>query len=185
MKASPSHRNNTARLSSHTRPFGILSLAVLSVGYLGCAASGSVQPMGAPDETFRRETPIHVVVKPTGTSTHAQVQDLQIALQRELSARGFSVVSRDRTGPIEISAQITGVREVSKTARILLGAFAGQAGITVAVTVIEKSSGKQIGSFIAEGKSSGGTILAGTTGDAVAQVASQIADYLAKRYTSG
>jgi hypothetical protein len=73
----------------------------------------------------------------------------------------------------KITAEIKAIHNVSDQARDWAGALAGQAQILVQVTVTDLSSGSQIESFAAEGRS-GKSAFAGTTDEAIQQAAAQI-----------
>lgn len=75
---------------------------------------------------------------------------------------------------ITIEADIKGIKRVSKDKRLWAGALAGRARISIQVTVFDLSSGHQIETFDAEGESSGGSALAGTTDEAVQRAADQV-----------
>lgn len=60
----------------------------------------------------------------------------------------------------------------------MFGALAGQARLVADVNVLDARTKETLGQMRAEGKSSGGHVFAGTTSEALDQLASQIADYL-------
>lgn len=79
---------------------------------------------------------------------------------------------------ITVDATVTDASEVDQTTRILLGAFAGQAELHANIKIIDTKSSAVLGEMLAHGKSSGGHVFAGTTTEAIDQIAAQVADYL-------
>jgi len=77
-------------------------------------------------------------------------------------------------GGIKVNVDIKKVSKVSNSARAWFGALAGRARILVQVTISDLNSGKQIETFETEGKSSGGSDLAGTTDEAFQQAARRV-----------
>lgn len=75
---------------------------------------------------------------------------------------------------IIIDADVSGIKKISKDKRLWAGALAGKARIRVRVTVCNLVSGNQIETFEAEGASSGGSALAGTTDEAIYRAASVV-----------
>jgi hypothetical protein len=83
-------------------------------------------------------------------------------------------------GGIEINVEIKELFGVSDAARVLFGGLAGRADILVHVTVSDLKSGNQIEAFDAEGKSSAGTAMSGTTSQAVQRAADQVVAEIVK-----
>jgi len=81
---------------------------------------------------------------------------------------------------IKIQVVIKEIKKVSRNEREWAGAVAGRALILVEATVSDLSSGKPIETFEAEGESSGGSNLAGTTDEAVQRAAEQVVAQVVK-----
>ena len=73
-----------------------------------------------------------------------------------------------------IRVTVASVRDVDNTDRLMWGAFAGQANTKALLEVREKATDKLLGSAQVEGISSGGSVMAGTTGEAVDRVADEV-----------
>jgi len=73
---------------------------------------------------------------------------------------------------------VTDVRGVSGLSRFLFGAMAGRASIRADVQLVELATGEKIGAFSIEGKSSGGTVFAGTTSQALEKTGEGVAEYI-------
>jgi hypothetical protein len=97
----------------------------------------------------------------------------------------FKEVGENRTeigsgSGIVVNADINGIKKISENKRLWAGAMAGRARILVGVTVLDLNTGKQIETFEAEGASSGGSALAGTTDEAIDRVAEGVISQVLK-----
>ena len=148
---------------------------------IGCASSGVVNNV-SPVSTG---VPISHDLVIVGTSSALGDVEPQKRLLNALIISGlqetnkFGRVSGNQiaissNSGIKVNADIKEVDAVSDIARVMVGAFAGQARILVQVTISNVKSGNQLETFEAEGKSSAGTVFAGTTDQAVQRVAEQI-----------
>ncbi len=112
-----------------------------------------------------------------------QLESITIAKLRENGLFDKVVAgsaSPDAPADLQLNAKIVELKKVGAGARVMLGALAGRAGIVVDVELIDMKAGKIIGAFKAEGKSSGGTVFAGTTSQAIERAAEQIVEFLHK-----
>ena len=73
-----------------------------------------------------------------------------------------------------IQVTVASVRDIDNSDRLMWGAFAGQANTKALLEVREKATDKLLGSAQVEGLSSGGSVMAGTTGEAVDRVADEV-----------
>ena len=159
--------------------FTALPLVLLTLA--GCASSGMVQH--ASPITAQKPFDLDVILVKTSSSLEGAEEEktmLKDALVSGLrDTQMFKEVSEDKAeiGPgsgIKIDAGITAIKKVSKTKRLWAGAMAGRARIQIRVLVTDLHSGSQIESFEAEGESSGGSALAGTTGEAIERAAAEV-----------
>jgi len=155
-------------------------LVLVLVTLAGCASSGMVQH--ASPITAQKPFELDVILVTTSSSlkdVDAEKTMLKDALISDLrDTQMFQLVSENKaevgTGSgIKIDAGITAIKKVSKTKRLWAGAMAGRARIQIRVLVTDLNSGGQIESFEAEGESSGGSALAGTTGEAIERAAGE------------
>ena len=102
----------------------------------------------------------------------------QAIVAQLVSKNVFKALTASNAADYQVKVNILSVSEVAQGVRILLGAFAGKAEISTQVDVFDSKAGKSMGNFVAKGKSSSGTIFAGTTQEAIDQAAAQIADHL-------
>jgi len=153
----------------------------LLVVLVGCASSGAVTNISAPstglpisrDNAIVETSSALADVEPQKSLLNALIISGLQQTQRFGRVSGNQVGIGPTSG-IKVIADIKEVNAVSDVARVMVGAFAGQARILVQVTITDLKSGNQIETFEAEGKSSAGSAFAGTTDQAVQRVAEQI-----------
>ena len=152
----------------------------------GCASTGSIQikaPMTAKLTNYKTML-FHVSSQVPETSQ--EVLQLEIITIAKLRDKGlFEKVIAGSTSPdaqadLQLNAEIMKLKKVDAGARVIGGAFAGQAHMIVDVKLTDMKTGKSVGAFQAEGKSSGGSIFAGTTYQSVERVAEKIVEFVQK-----
>lgn len=147
----------------------------------GCASSGRVRDPSP--ITASKPFDLDVILVKTSSSLgdleaeKMKLNDRIVSALRETAL--FKQVSGNRAeldsgSGVTINADIIEIRKISKNRRLWAGAFAGRARIRVRVTVSDFNSGKQIETFEADGESSGGSALAGTTDEAIERAADQV-----------
>jgi len=152
----------------------------------GCASKGAVTattPMTLKLSTYKTmlfNTSSQVVAS---SEEIVQLESMTIAKLREKGL--FDKVisgssSPDAQADLRLNAKIIQLKRVSSGARVMVGAMAGRAGIDVEVELFDLKESKSIGTFIAQGRSSGGTVFAGTTPQAVERAAEQIVEFIQK-----
>jgi hypothetical protein len=153
----------------------------LLLALAGCASSGAIK-QAAPIST---NVPISVDFALVQTSTALTGLEAETNLLNDLVISGlrgrqvFGDVDGDpaaagSSGGIKIAIKILEIKKISNDEREWAGALAGRARILVQTTVTDLSSGKPVETFQAEGLSSGGSNLAGTTNEAVQRAAEQV-----------
>jgi len=155
-----------------------IALPLVLLALAGCASSGMVQH--ASPITAKKPFDLDVILVTTSSSLQGVEEEktmLKDALISDLrDTQMFKQVCEDKTeigagSGIKIDAGIAALKKVSKTKRLWAGAMAGRARIRIRVLVTDWHSGSLMESFEAEGASSGGSALAGTTGEAIEQAA--------------
>lgn len=147
----------------------------------GCASSGSIKQV-TPIST---SVPISVEFALIQTSTALAGLEAETHLLNDLvisSLRGreiFGDVDGDPAAAgsnsgIKVEIKILEIKKISRGEREWAGAMAGRARILVQATISDLNSGKPVETFKAEGLSSGGSNLAGTTNEALQRVAEQV-----------
>lgn len=96
-------------------------------------------------------------------------------LFEKVSPQGNSLAGQNN---LQLKATIAGLNRISPRTRVLLGGLAGRATISVEVELSEKTTGKVIGAFVAEGKSSWGTVFSGTTLEAIERAVEKIVEFV-------
>ena len=157
------------------------ALLIVTLTLAGCASSGMVR--GASPITVAKPFELDLIFVKTSSSLgdlEAEKQMLNDKIVSGLKERHiFNAVSGNRAelgsgSGITISADIKEIRKISKEQRQWGGAMAGRARIRIQVTVSDLNSGGRIETFEAEGVSSGGSDLAGTTDEAVERAAAEV-----------
>lgn len=172
-------------------PFDNLSKACALLGFLtvlifstGCASSGTStvrQPFSTKLGQFKSasvKVSSSIAKPPTGLNEFmAQLEARIVAKLREkqILEKVYSHVAAGDSKPdLDLFIVITSVRDVTSFDRVMWGAMAGQATTKATVAVRNRASGELIGSGDIEGKSSGGSVFAGTTTEAVDRVADEV-----------
>jgi hypothetical protein len=90
--------------------------------------------------------------------------------------------SGQRIGELLVKADITKINRVSRAARVMVGGMAGQAAVELKVQLLDPKEDKLIGETNVTGKSSGGTVFAGTTEDAIKEAAKGCITFVVSAY---
>ena len=175
-----SHSRRRASLRSLSL---LLSCIAGSLFVTGCESTGKSnlrEPLTTKLSQFKSAT---VEVKSTVAKPPKRLDEFMAQLESRIIARLrstnafariYPAAAIDSPSEIKILVTITKVRDIDNTDRIMWGAFAGQANSQATVELLEQPSGKLLGIGDIEGKSSGGSVIAGTTPEAVDRVADQV-----------
>ena len=160
----------------------VFTLAMLLLG--GCASTGTLH-------TLKPMTVKLANYKTMGIDVSSQVpESSQEAIQLEtmvivkLRDRGlFEKIFSQSASPeipadLRLNVKVVNLKKVSAEDRVMLGALAGRAKIVVDVELIDLKTEETIGAFKAEGQSSGGTVFAGTTSQAIERAVEQIVQFV-------
>ena len=165
------------------RKRGILGFAVALLGLLILSSCSPVSMVKN-----------NVVLKPTKLSTFKTItvnvnsnikkkgvekliSNLKNQIIKDLKKEGFFEVLNSN-GELKLNVEITKVKQVSGAARVLLGAFAGRAKVFAKCEIIDARTNEVLRKFEAEGESSGGSIFAGTTNQAIEEISKSIVNYI-------
>jgi hypothetical protein len=155
---------------------GWLALA-LTVALSGCAASSArnvAVPASVPLQRFKT---IAINVDSTVSGASEEIKQLHKFIVAAFWQKGRWQVT-DPPAEVQLNATIAELSRVGSGTRLLLGALAGQASVKVDVEV-KDSAGAVLARFTATGKSSGGTIFAGGTDQALEEAATEIVTFFA------
>lgn len=164
----------------------LLCLCTVFALAVGCASKGAIKvssPVSVKLADYRK---LALNVSSEVEKSSDQVVKLGNLIQQKLREKNLferiylASSAPEETADLQLEVKILKMREVSATTRILFGAFAGRSKLLADVRLVDIKTGSEIGAFQAEGKSSGGTIFAGTTDQAIERVAEQIADFVQK-----
>ncbi len=165
-----------------------LSLLLLSIG---CASGGSttaVQPMAATLGPGYKTVLVHVIASVPDAEADARALENEIITELRKESRLTRVTSAtgapDAKADLKVNANIVDLRKVSAGKRVMLGGLAGRGSVTVNADLVDGKSGKKLGSFTSEGKTSAGTVFAGTTEQALRRAAEQIAGFVSQNLGS-
>ena len=165
---------------------GHILIFFFSIAFLfatGCASTANStmnQPISVKLSQFKSAT---VEVKSGMSKTSERLDEFLEQLEgriivklREQKAfeKIYSQAETDSRSDLHITVIITKMRDVDNYDRVMWGALAGQAKTEATVELREQTTGKLIGSGQIEGKSSNGTVLSGTTPQAVDRVADEV-----------
>jgi TolB-like protein len=166
-------------------PAGLLLL--LSVALVGCASGGTttaVQPLSASLGSTYKSVLVDVSTSVPETASDAQALENEIITELRKNASFTKVISAtgapDAKADLRLKAKIVDLRKVSAGKRVMLGGLAGRGRVKVDTDLVDGKSGKVLGSFTSEGKTSGGTVFSGTTEQALRRAAEEIAGFVAQ-----
>ncbi|MCX8026660.1 MAG: DUF4410 domain-containing protein [Thermodesulfovibrionales bacterium] len=161
------------------RRFSLIILVFVLLS--GCAGQSVVRP----DAEFKVKGGItaNVVVKTVIPQNQKEIDQIETTLLEKLKKANIfsSLVEKGQKADLLISVDIEQMALVSRSERFWVGAMAGRAKVSGKVSVIDHYSGKSIGSFDVETTSSGGTVFAGTTDDAIDKFTDEVVRYLVER----
>lgn len=155
--------------------------------FTGCASHSSAtmhfsQPLNTNLSDYKS---VAVSVTSNVANTDSLVMQIEDAIVSALSQQGkYSKVYSSSTGnaadstELKIAVTITKIRDVNTFERKMLGALAGQGGVYADVELTESQSGKVLAKGSIEGKTSGGSIRAGTTPQAAERVAEEVVKFI-------
>ncbi len=158
--------------------FGMILTVMFALSFYGCASTSSVNTAIAPSVPLDSFKTVSVNVQTKVEDSEKEAKTFKEILTSELRKNNkWDVLDGNPQCQLELSATITNLNKVGGASRIILGALAGRASVDVDV-VVKDAKGKVISQFAVNGKSSGGTIFAGTTDQALEKAAAQIAAFM-------
>lgn len=156
-----------------------LFLVLLAVGCASTSTSTVRQPFTSKLGQFKSAA---VEVKSTVAKPPAKLDEFMVQLESRIIAKlrsqnAFEKIfsaSSDAPSELQITVTLTQIRDVNTFNRVMWGAMAGTAKSEALLEIRERSTGKLIGANNILGKSSGGSVFAGTTAEAVERVADEV-----------
>ena len=159
-------------------------LSTIIIFTVGCASSGSVKAINPVNEKLSNYKTMVITVTSDDPKAEKEIIQLSSMIVAKLQEKNLfdkiylSQFSPEAVADLKLDVSVVNLRRVSANARGMVGAFAGQAGMQVSATLIDTSANKSIGNFEAQGKSSGGSIFAGGTEQAIERAAEQISEFI-------
>jgi len=158
--------------------FSMVVVMIFAVTFYGCASTSSVNSTVAPAAALDSFKTLSINVQTKVEDSDKEAQTFKEILAAEIKKKNkWEVVDANPQCQIALSATITNLNKVGGAARIFLGALAGRASVDVDV-IVKDAKGKVISQFSVNGKSSGGTVFAGTTDQALEKAAEQIVAFM-------
>lgn len=161
----------------------VLLLTVISL-LAGCASTGQTVAAAPPVTKLSAYDSVVVNVTssvPETSRETVQLESMIISSLRDSNLfRNVTAASAGGKGDLRIDAVISDLRKVSGAKRALLGGFAGRGNMVVDVKLVDAKSNNAVGTFTAKGTTSGGTVFAGTTEQAIELAAREIVEYIQK-----
>jgi len=164
----------------------VLITILFLVSQIGCASAGVLQVTTPMTVKLANYKTMLLDVSSQVLGLEEEVIQLESMTIVKLKEKGLfekvvaGSASPDASTDLRLNAKIVELRKVSAGSRAMWGAFSGRAGIVIDVGLIDMKTGKPIGAFKAEGKSSGGTVFAGTTSQAIERAVEQIVKFIQK-----
>ncbi|MGA2247195.1 MAG: DUF4410 domain-containing protein [Verrucomicrobiota bacterium] len=164
-------------------------LLLIMLNLVGCVSSGSIHEASPITATKPFDLDL-IFVKTTSSSSDLEAEKQMLNDEIVSGLRDthlFNAASGIRAdlgsgSGITITADVVKIKKISKNKRLWAGALAGRARIRVQVTVSDLNSGQPIETFEADGQSSGGSSLAGTTDEAIERAADIVVGEVLKIY---
>ncbi|GLI52889.1 DUF4410 domain-containing protein [Thermodesulfovibrio yellowstonii] len=152
----------------------ILSLFLI----VGCAGQTTIKPEA--EFKIKNIKTASVKVKTLLADCKEEIEKIEKTLIEKLKeANMFDAIHENtQNTDLIIEIDIEELAKVTKSDRFWYGAMAGRAKVGGKVKLIEGFSGKVLGSFYVESLSSGGTVFAGTTQQAIDDFVNEVVKHL-------
>ncbi len=153
----------------------------------GCASSGTTQLSQPLTTNLSVYKSIVVAVKSDVANTDALVVQIESAVISALRKQGkyskvfSSATSNVAEAELRVTVDITRIRDVNPYDRVMWGALAGQGKIYADVELTESQSGRVLSKGSIVGKTSGGSVFAGTTPQAAERVADEVVKFISSQ----
>ena len=166
--------------------FRIILIGFIFV-FLGACASRGIMINTAPTEvklSQYRSLWVSVLSEAANEDEMRMLADEVVRMLK--STNMFEQISGpgDSSTPLDLHLQlnIVDIRRVSMQDRAFAGAIPGKAKLLVDGVLIDTATQQKIGGFRVEGKSSGGSVFAGDTGQAILRAAEIIVEYISRNH---
>ena len=170
---------------ARTRSLTVLFAPLAAMILAGCASSHQYRVITPLATAIQAHREIFVLMSHPGEdpSTLDERDMLTVETRRALEQADRIVSVLDETQRhdakgIVLELCVTRIARVTHAKRFWLGAMAGRASVEVQVRLLDPKTAAVLGSATITGTSSGGTIFAGTTDDAIIEAAKAVAEFV-------
>jgi len=162
----------------------IIILLLVAILFAGCASKGvtvTTQPVSTKLSNYQTML-INVSSLILGAEEEiTKVESMLVTTLRQ--SENFEKiiggsVAPDEITDLQLNVKIVKVKKVGSGARAMLGIFDGRAHIVCDVELIDSKDSKKIGAVKAEGKSSGGSVFAKGTDQAIKRATEKIIEFI-------
>jgi hypothetical protein len=159
--------------------FSLIILLVFLV--TGCAAQLAIKPEA--DFKIKNVESASVTVNTILPDCKKEIEQIEKSLTAKLKEYNIfsKITDKSQSPDLIIKVEIEELVKVSKSERFWFGAMAGRGKVNGRITLIEEFSGKIIGSFYVESLTSGGSIFAGTTEQAINNFIEKIISFIQEK----
>lgn len=153
---------------------------------VGCASTGQMNVKTPLTRNLSTYKTLQVQLSPAPRGWHDLAEQLRrdvvdgLRAETRFNVISFSAEPSAVEADMLVKISLQEVREVTSQDRMMTGAFAGRGAVVADVDVVERQSGQILGSATMEGKTSGGSIFAGTTPEAIKRVSEKIVDFISQ-----
>lgn len=168
-----------------TKSFVLLIAALVVVG---CASKGTIvttQPLAAKTSDFKTML-INISSQVPGAEMEkTKLESMLVSTLRqnrkfEKVIAGSVADAEEVSVDLHVNVTILKLRRVNSGDRVMVGALAGRAKLVCDVELVNAADSTKIGAFRAQGKSSGGSVFAKGTDQAIRRAAEKIIEYINK-----
>lgn len=149
---------------------------------IGCASSSTIkvtQPVSVDLQSLDR---MSVFVKSEIQGAETEVESIRNRILASLRSWDRFSEATGVTGGVKfdfaLHVELVTLSRVSTGARIMVGAFAGRATVGLVVELLNTRTGATVGACSIEGKSSGGSVFAGTTEQAIERAVERVMEFI-------
>jgi len=167
--------------------FRILNLLLLILFISGCASQSIVKT----EKDFILKNYKYVSINVISSlpacdeECEREIKNIENQLKEKFKQSDlFEIVSAENQKlELTINIKITELIRVTAADRFLIGALAGRAKVVGTIELFDHIRTEILGKFIVEGLSSGGTVFAGTTKQAVEKFIEQVINFIYEKVT--
>lgn len=153
-------------------------LFILLIFLTGCAAQTTIRP--AKEIKIGNAKTIAVKVATGLPDCQREITQIRERLMEKLKNSGLfeEIYTEDTNSDLILRVDIEEMVKVTKANRFWYGALAGRGKVAGRITIIEGGSGKTLGQAYIESITSGGSVFAGTTEEAIENFTEKVMSFI-------